>query len=130
MDVTEERIREIIREEMATAMARLVTAASERILSTNATSSVDVEPLSSIHEAVERHPTVELSKFQGDDGGHVLSIPEAACKLGVSRGTAYAAARSGDLPGILPRMGKRLLVSRCLLEKYLKGERNCSLAQE
>ena len=37
-----------------------------------------------------------------------LSVEEAAMALGVSRGTAYEAVRSGQLPTV--RLGRRLLV--------------------
>lgn len=39
--------------------------------------------------------------------------------LNLSRGTAYAAAKRGDLPGVI-RIGRRLLVSRAALEKFLR----------
>jgi excisionase family DNA binding protein len=43
-----------------------------------------------------------------------LTVPEAAELLGVSRGVAYEAARTGELPGVI-RLGRRLLVSRAHL---------------
>jgi excisionase family DNA binding protein len=46
-----------------------------------------------------------------------LTVPEAAEVLGVSRNSAYAAARSGDLPTI--RIGRRLLVPVDALERKL-----------
>jgi excisionase family DNA binding protein len=46
-----------------------------------------------------------------------LTVPEAAEALGVSRNSAYAAARSGDLPTI--RIGRRLLVPVDALERKL-----------
>jgi excisionase family DNA binding protein len=46
-----------------------------------------------------------------------LTIPEAAELLGVSRGVAYEAARTGELPTI--RLGRRLLVSRARLMELL-----------
>ncbi len=39
-----------------------------------------------------------------------LTVEEAAQLLGISRGSAYAAARAGDIPAI--RVGRRLLVPR------------------
>ena len=42
-----------------------------------------------------------------------LTVTEAAELLGVSRGTAYEAARSGDLPTV--KIGTRLLVPRARL---------------
>ena len=47
-----------------------------------------------------------------------LTIPEAAELLGVSRGVAYEAARTGELPGVI-RLGRRLLVSRVRLMALL-----------
>ena len=49
-----------------------------------------------------------------------LTIAEAAELLGISRGSAYEAARTGDLPVI--RIGKRLLVSRLRLEQLIGGK--------
>ena len=49
-----------------------------------------------------------------------LSVEEAARLLGLGRGAAYAAAKSGELPVI--RIGKRLLVPRVQLERMLTGE--------
>jgi excisionase family DNA binding protein len=44
-------------------------------------------------------------------------VDEAAQILGISRASAYACAKSGDLPTI--RMGNRLLVPEAALEKLL-----------
>lgn len=41
-------------------------------------------------------------------GRLVLSVEEAAAALGVSRGTAYQATRTGDLPS--RRIGRRIVV--------------------
>jgi len=46
------------------------------------------------------------------------TIDEAAERLGVSRNTAYEAARSGQLPTV--RIGRRLLVPRAAFERLLK----------
>jgi len=46
-----------------------------------------------------------------------LSVPEAAELLGVSRGVAYEAARSGELPTV--RLGRRLVVPRAKFEAML-----------
>ena len=48
-----------------------------------------------------------------------LSVEEAACLLGISRGLAYEMARTGQLPTI--RFGRRLLVPRRALERMLEG---------
>jgi len=52
----------------------------------------------------------------------VLSIPEAAAELGVSKTLAYSLARQGKLPGALRIGQRRLVVSRFQLEAYLRGE--------
>jgi len=46
-----------------------------------------------------------------------LTVEEAAKLLGVSRGSAYGAVRSGELPVV--RLGRRLLVPRQALERML-----------
>jgi excisionase family DNA binding protein len=46
-----------------------------------------------------------------------LTVPEAAELLGISRGVAYEAARSGELPVI--KLGRRLLVPRARLLELL-----------
>ena len=51
-----------------------------------------------------------------------LTVPEAAKLLGISRGSAYEAAKTGELPVV--RIGKRLLVPIKALERMLEGERN------
>jgi excisionase family DNA binding protein len=45
--------------------------------------------------------------------------PDAAKLLGVSKGTAYEAARRGEIPTI--RIGKRILVPVAALERMLQG---------
>lgn len=50
-----------------------------------------------------------------------LSVPEAAAMLGISRNLGYELARRGELPGVIALGGKRLVVSRAVLEKVLKG---------
>ena len=47
------------------------------------------------------------------------SVPEAAKRLGVGRGTAYEAVRKGEIPSI--KVGGRILVPREALEKMLKS---------
>ena len=44
----------------------------------------------------------------------VVTVPEAAKLLGISRSLAYEAARSGELPGVI-RIGRRVVVSRARL---------------
>ncbi len=47
----------------------------------------------------------------------VLTIIEAAELLGISKGSAYEAARSGQIPTI--RIGRRLIVPRVAFERML-----------
>ena len=53
----------------------------------------------------------------------VMTIIEAAKELGISKGSAYEAARSGQIPTI--RIGRRLIVPRVAFDKMLAqaGER-------
>jgi excisionase family DNA binding protein len=46
-----------------------------------------------------------------------IKIEEAGKVLGISRNTAYEAARSGELPTI--KIGKRLLVPKVALDRLL-----------
>lgn len=46
-----------------------------------------------------------------------LTVEEAAQALGISRTLAYEAARTGELPTV--RIGRRLLVPRAALERFL-----------
>ena len=46
-----------------------------------------------------------------------MTVEEAGRLLGISRNSAYEAARRGELPAI--RIGKRLIVPRAALEKLL-----------
>ncbi len=50
-----------------------------------------------------------------------MRVEEAARLLGISRGSAYALAARGELPGAL-RLGGRIVVSRAALERALAGE--------
>ena len=49
-----------------------------------------------------------------------LTIPEVAAVLGLSRDAAYDAARRGELPTL--RFGRRVLVSKVVLERLVAGE--------
>ena len=51
----------------------------------------------------------------------VLSVPEAASLLGISRRLAYELAARGELPVL--RLGGRVLILRRPLERLLDGER-------
>jgi excisionase family DNA binding protein len=48
-----------------------------------------------------------------------LTIDEAARELGISKSSAYEAARTGELPTI--KIGKRILVPVVALERMLQG---------
>lgn len=47
------------------------------------------------------------------------TVPEAATKFGIARGTAYELARAGTLPGVRKLGGRRYVVSRQELEEFL-----------
>jgi len=49
-----------------------------------------------------------------------LTVDEAAAILGIGRGTAYEAVRTGQIPSI--RISKRILIPRRSLELMLSGE--------
>ncbi len=56
------------------------------------------------------------------EGNHqrlTYTVAEAARLLGISRNSAFSAARTGALPAI--RIGRRLLVPRRALERLLDG---------
>jgi len=57
----------------------------------------------------ERVKVPELSR--------TVTIPEAARMLGIGRGSAYEAARIGQIPVI--KIGRRRLVARTALERLL-----------
>ncbi len=48
----------------------------------------------------------------------VLTVMEAAAELGISKGSAYEAVRSGQIPTI--RIGRRLIVPRAAFDKMLE----------
>jgi excisionase family DNA binding protein len=51
--------------------------------------------------------------------GRVMTLYEVAALLRISRGSAYEAARRGEIPTI--RIGRRLLVPTDALERMLAG---------
>lgn len=51
-------------------------------------------------------------------GRQTLTIEETRKLLGISRNSAYNAARRGELPGVI-RIGKRFVVSKVALERLL-----------
>jgi excisionase family DNA binding protein len=54
-----------------------------------------------------------------EDQPRTYTVEEAGKLLGVGRGLAYEAARSGEIPTI--RIGKRLLVPKAALDRILAG---------
>ena len=48
----------------------------------------------------------------------VMTVMEAAAELGISKGSAYEAARTGVIPTI--RIGRRLIVPRVAFDKMLE----------
>jgi excisionase family DNA binding protein len=59
----------------------------------------------------------EIFDVERDSECRTVSVEDAGRILGLSRGSAYAAARDGTLPTI--RFGKRLLVPKAALERLL-----------
>ena len=57
--------------------------------------------------------SIELDPFKNP----TCTIRESATVLGIARGSAYAAVKSGDLPTI--RLGRRLLVPTAALRRML-----------
>ena len=47
------------------------------------------------------------------------TIEETATLLGVSRNTCYVAAREGTLPVAVIQVGRRLMISKAALDKFL-----------
>jgi len=62
-----------------------------------------------------------------DHNGRVWTLKEAATILRISRGSAYEAARRGEIPTI--RIGRRLLVPSDALERMLSAEHEPQRAQ-
>ena len=56
--------------------------------------------------------------------GEVLTVTEAARLLRLSRNGTYAAIQRGELPAV--RVGRRLLVPREALERFLSGAKTCT----
>ena len=54
-----------------------------------------------------------------NETARTLSVVRAATLLGISRASAYNAARKGELPAI--RVGGRVLILRSGLERLLEG---------
>ncbi len=57
-----------------------------------------------------------------------FTVEEAAVQLGIGRNSAYEAARRGDIPTI--KIGKRILVPRAALERFLEASPREPQAEE
>ena len=53
----------------------------------------------------------------------LLTVPQAAARLGISLATAYRLASSGRLPGAI-KIGSHYRVSVVRLERFLHGEQS------
>lgn len=58
----------------------------------------------------------------------VISVPEAGQRLGISRNSAYDAARRGEIPTI--RIGKRLLVPIVAFQRLIEGKETADVSQQ
>jgi excisionase family DNA binding protein len=56
----------------------------------------------------------------GSSYAHVITVEEAAKLLRISRGSAYEAVRTGEIPTV--RFGRRILVPRARLLQMLGAE--------
>lgn len=54
------------------------------------------------------------------EGRKTISVDECARELGISRASAYEAAKRGELPAIV--IGKRILILRGALDRMLEGQ--------
>jgi excisionase family DNA binding protein len=59
-------------------------------------------------------------KAEGGTARLTLNVEEAGRLLGLSRGAAYQAAKTGEIPVI--RIGGRVLVPRVQLDQLLEGK--------
>lgn len=59
-----------------------------------------------------------IREDQMNDNRLTMTVEQAAAALGVSRGTAYAAVRAGQLPTV--RIGRRVLVPTEGLRSFLR----------
>lgn len=53
-----------------------------------------------------------------------LTIPEAARQLGVATSFLYRLIQRGDAPFPILRLGRRVVVSRAALDRFLAGDGN------
>ena len=68
-------------------------------------------------------PGNDCRRGQQPEHGHdpnVVTVPEAARELGISKDLAYSLARRGELPGAI-QLGRRWVVSLIKLRRELHG---------
>jgi excisionase family DNA binding protein len=68
-----------------------------------------------IRSHAPRQPAVDPARGER----RTMTVEDVARALGISRNTAYAAARRGDFPTV--RIGSRVLVPREAFERWLEG---------
>ena len=56
------------------------------------------------------------------EAADVISVAEAALRLGIGKNQAYAAVQMGYIPAL--RFGRRWLIPRIALDSILRGERS------
>jgi len=61
----------------------------------------------------------ETPRANGRLNRRVYTIDEVAQQLGLSRNSAYTAARENRLPVPVTRVGKRMFVSKAALDRFL-----------
>jgi excisionase family DNA binding protein len=59
---------------------------------------------------------------EGTAGKPLLTVPEAAALMKVSRSLAYRMFRAGQVPGLIDLPGRTKLVRRAVLEAWLAGD--------
>jgi predicted DNA-binding transcriptional regulator AlpA len=59
-----------------------------------------------------------------------VTIPEFARRFGIARSTAYALAQRDALPVPVIRLGRRMVVSRAIMDRLLAGQPPCIMAGE
>ncbi len=57
-----------------------------------------------------------------EDRRLTYTVAETAAKLGISKNLAYSLASQNRLPGVIKLGGKRLVVSKAILNRVLNGE--------
>lgn len=83
---------------------------------------VDVSPDDKTTRGPELPPE-PMPAAEGDGGGSrlVLTIPEVAAALSIGTNLAYQMAAEGRLPTV--HLGRRVLVPRAALERWLDGDK-------